>query len=58
MCRLKCFFVFFLIVYKWVFVTCGNTLFDVNKLLYECKFLWNKIVKIIEILLLKGFGIV
>jgi hypothetical protein len=31
---------------------------DRNKLLYECKVSWNKIVKGIEILILKGFGIV
>ncbi len=29
-----------------------------NKLLYECKISWNKIVKRIEILVLKGFGVV
>jgi hypothetical protein len=32
--------------------------FDRNKLLCECKDSWNKIVKIIQILVLKGFGIV
>jgi hypothetical protein len=32
--------------------------FDRNKLLYECKISWNKIVKEIKILILKGFGIV
>jgi hypothetical protein len=31
---------------------------DRNKLLYECKVSWNRIVKIIEILVLKGFGVV
>jgi hypothetical protein len=31
---------------------------DKNKLLYECKVSWNKIVNGIEILILKGFGIV
>jgi len=39
-------------------VTCENILFDINKLLYECKILWNKIVKKIENLFLKDFGIV
>jgi hypothetical protein len=29
-----------------------------NKLLYECKVLWNIIVEGIEILVLKGFNIV
>jgi hypothetical protein len=29
-----------------------------NKLLYECKISWNRIVKRIDILVLKGFGIV
>ncbi len=28
---------------------------DMNKFWYECKILWNKIVKGIEILVLKGF---
>jgi hypothetical protein len=32
--------------------------FDRNKLLYECKVSWNKIVKGIEILILKFFDIV
>jgi hypothetical protein len=32
--------------------------FDRNKLLYECKVLWNKIMKGIDILVLKGFDIV
>ncbi len=32
--------------------------FDRNKLLYECKVSWNKIVKGIEILVLKDFSIV
>jgi hypothetical protein len=32
--------------------------FDRNKLLYECKTLWNKIVKGIKILVLKGFNII
>jgi hypothetical protein len=31
---------------------------DGNKLLYECKVSWNKIVKGINILVLKGFGII
>ncbi len=31
---------------------------DRNKLLYEYKISWNKIVKRIEIFVLKGFGIV
>ncbi len=31
---------------------------DRNKLWYECKFSWNKIVKRIEIFVLKGFGVV
>jgi len=30
---------------------------DRNKLLYECKVLWNKIMKKIQILVLKGFGV-
>ncbi len=30
--------------------------FDETKLLYECKVLWNIIVKGIEILVFKGFG--
>jgi hypothetical protein len=29
---------------------------DENKLLYECKVLWNIIVKGIKILIFKGFG--
>jgi hypothetical protein len=29
--------------------------FDENKLLYECKVLWNRIVKAIEIFVFKGF---
>ncbi len=33
-------------------------LFDENKLLYECKILWNKIVKGIENFVFKGFDIV
>jgi hypothetical protein len=33
-------------------------LFDKNKLLYECKVLWNIIVKGIEILIFKIFGII
>ncbi len=32
--------------------------FDRNKLLYECKVSWNIIVKEIEILVLKGFGVI
>jgi hypothetical protein len=32
--------------------------FDKNKLLYKCKVSWNKIVKGIEILILRSFGIV
>ncbi len=32
--------------------------FDRNELLYECKVSWNRIVKGIEILVLKGFGVV
>jgi hypothetical protein len=32
--------------------------FDKNKLLHECKMLWNRIMKGIEILVLKGFGII
>jgi hypothetical protein len=35
-----------------------ETPFDINKLLYECKVSWNRIVKGIEILVLKGFGVV
>jgi len=31
---------------------------DRNELLYECKVSWNKIVKGIKILVLKGFGVV
>jgi hypothetical protein len=31
---------------------------DKNKLLYECKVSWNKIVKIMKILFMKGFGVV
>jgi hypothetical protein len=31
---------------------------DKNKLLYEYKVSWNKIVKSIEIFILKGFGVV
>jgi hypothetical protein len=31
---------------------------DRNKLLYECKVSWNTFVKGIEILVLKGFGLV
>jgi hypothetical protein len=31
---------------------------DKNKLLYECKVLWNKIVKGIDISILKGFGVI
>jgi hypothetical protein len=31
---------------------------DENKLLYECKVLWNKIVKGIEIFFFKGFDII
>jgi hypothetical protein len=29
-----------------------------NKLLYECKISWNKIVKGIKILVLKGIGVI
>jgi hypothetical protein len=32
--------------------------FDKKKLLYECKVLWNRIVKGNEIVVLKGFGVV
>jgi hypothetical protein len=32
--------------------------FDKNKLWYECKTSWNKIVKGTEILILKGFDVV
>jgi hypothetical protein len=32
--------------------------FDENKLLSECKVVWNKIVKGIEIFIFKGFDIV
>jgi hypothetical protein len=32
--------------------------FDINKLLYEYKVSWNRIVKKIEISILKGFGVV
>jgi hypothetical protein len=32
--------------------------FEENKLLYKCKVSWNIIVKGIEILIFKGFGIV
>ncbi len=32
--------------------------FERNKLLYECKISWNRIVKGIEILILRGFGVV
>jgi hypothetical protein len=40
-------------------VTFGKTLsLDRSKLLYECKISWNRIVKGIEILIFKGFGIV
>jgi hypothetical protein len=40
-------------------VTFGKTpSFDRNKLLCECKVSCNRIVKGIEILILKGFGIV
>jgi hypothetical protein len=31
---------------------------DINELLYECKVSWNRIVKGIEIFVLKGFGVV
>jgi hypothetical protein len=31
---------------------------DRKKLLYECKVSWNKIMKGIKILVLKGFGVV
>jgi hypothetical protein len=31
---------------------------DRNKLLYECKISWNKFLKGIDILVLKGFGVV
>jgi hypothetical protein len=31
---------------------------DINKLLYECKVLWNEIVKWIEIFISKGFDVV
>jgi hypothetical protein len=31
---------------------------DRNKLLYECKISWNRIVKGIKILILKGFDVV
>jgi hypothetical protein len=41
----------FWLVYKWVFVTFGNTfILDRKKLLYECEVLWNKIMKGVEIL--------
>jgi hypothetical protein len=40
-------------------VTFGKTFsFDKNKLLYECKVSWNRIVKGIEIFVLKGFGVI
>ncbi len=32
--------------------------FDRNKLLYECKVSWNRIVRGFEILVLKGFSVV
>ncbi len=31
---------------------------DEKKLLYECKFIWNKIVKGIKIFIFKGFDII
>jgi sporulation protein YlmC with PRC-barrel domain len=31
---------------------------DKNKLLYECKIPYNRIVKVIKILILKGFDVV
>jgi len=40
-------------------VTFGKTpSLDKNKFLYEYKVLWNRIVKRIKILILKGFGVV
>jgi hypothetical protein len=36
----------------------GTPSFDGKKLLYECKISWNIIMKGIEILFKKGFGIV
>jgi hypothetical protein len=36
----------------------GTPSLDKNKLLYECKVSWNRIVKGIEISVLKGFGVI
>jgi hypothetical protein len=36
----------------------GTPSFDKSTLLYECKILWNRIMKGIEIFVLKGFGII
>jgi len=41
-----------------MFVTFRSTFTCRNKLLYECKISWNRIVKGLEILVLKGFGVV
>jgi hypothetical protein len=57
MCKLKkkILFNFLLVSYLWPL---ERPSLDVNKLLYECKVLWNIIVKGILILIFKRFGIV
>jgi hypothetical protein len=44
-------------MYEWIFVSFEKAL-DENKLLYECKILWDKIMKEIKILFLKSFDII
>jgi hypothetical protein len=41
-----------------MFVTFGTPSFNINKLLYKCEILSNRIVTGIEILILKSFGVV
>jgi hypothetical protein len=48
----------FWLVYNYVFVTFETFSFNKNNFLYEYNFLWNRIMKEIVILILKGFGIV
>ncbi len=48
----------FWLIYKWMFVTFGKHLHLDRKKLYECELLWNRIVKGMEIFVLKSFGVV
>jgi len=55
MCKLKINCCKYIIEFLWLLKT--PSLYK-NKLLYECTFSWNKIVKKIEILILKGFDVI